>query len=170
MIYLGLGSNLTSSFGDRFKNINLALELLISGGIELIKKSSFYESNAYPNKSDPKFINLVVSVKTEFSLEDLMKVLLHVESKLERRRLKKNEPRTCDIDILDYNNEVSNFRTNNFEISVPHKNLIYRNFVLYPLAEISPKWKHPISKQLVTDLIEKLSEEEKKSILKIEKY
>ena len=65
MVYLGIGSNLSSSIGDRYRNIELAIELLLSAGIKLIKKSSFYESFAYPNKKDPKFINIVILVKTE---------------------------------------------------------------------------------------------------------
>ena len=169
MIFLGIGSNLSSSFGDRYKNINLALNLLISGGIELVRKSSFYETFSYPNKKNPKFINIVISINTNLSLEELMRVLLFVEDKIERKRTKKNDPRTCDIDIIDYNSRVSNFRTNNFNIIVPHKDLLYRNFVLYPLAEISPYWKHPTTHELINDIIQKLPEDDKKSILKIEK-
>ena len=59
MILLGLGSNLSSSFGDRFKNIDLAVSALNSNGIEVKKKSSYYESLSYPNKENPKFINWV---------------------------------------------------------------------------------------------------------------
>ena len=62
MIILGLGSNLSSDFGDRFKNIDLAISFLKHKNIDLVNKSSFYESVAYPNKNDPKFINVVISV------------------------------------------------------------------------------------------------------------
>ena len=60
MIYLGIGSNLPSSFGDRFMNINLAINFLKDKEIKLIKKSSFYETFSYPNKTNPKFINVVI--------------------------------------------------------------------------------------------------------------
>ena len=109
MIILGIGSNLKSKFGDRFDNINLAITYLDSYGIKIFKKSSYYETFSYPNKKDPKFINVVVSVQSHLSPEDLASVLLFIETKLERKRNKKNEPRTCDIDIIDYNNEVLNF-------------------------------------------------------------
>ena len=169
MIFLGIGSNLSSSFGDRFKNINLTMSYLEGYEIQIIKKSNFFETYSYPNKDNPKFINIVISVKTHLSLVDLMSVLLFIEGKLERKRNKKNDPRTCDIDIIDYNNQVLDFKYKNLNLTVPHKELIFRNFVLLPLQEISPEWKHPVTKENISTLINKLPEEDKKSILKIKK-
>ena len=169
MIFLALGSNLSSSFGDRFENINLAISYLEGYEIQIIKKSNFYETFSYPNKENPKFINIVISVKTYLSPVELMSVLLFIEVKLERKRNKKNDPRTCDIDIIDYNNQVLDFKYKNLNLTVPHKKLIIRNFVLLPLQEISSKWKHPITKEHINTLIDKLSEEDKKSILMIKK-
>ena len=169
MIFLALGSNLSSSFGDRFANINLAISYLESYGIQIINKSNFYETYSYPNKENPKFINIVISVKTHLPLVDLMSVLLFIEEKLQRKRNEKNDPRTCDIDIIDYNNQVLDFKYKNLNITIPHKKLIFRNFVLFPLQEISPEWKHPITKENIRTIIDNLSEEDKKSILKIKK-
>ena len=169
MIFLGLGSNLPSSYGDRFANINLAISYLEVYGIQIINKSSFYETYSYPNKENPKFINVVISIKTDLSIVDLMSVLLFVEERLERKRIKKNDPRTCDIDIIDYNNQVLDFKYKNLNLTVPHKKLIFRNFVLFPLQEISSEWKHPITKENISALIDKLSEEDKKSILMVKK-
>ena len=169
MIILGLGSNLSSSYGDRFDNINLATEYLEGYGIKILKKSSFYETPSYPNKKDPKFINIVVLVETHLSPIDLMSVLIFIEEKLERKRNKKNDPRTCDIDIIDYNNMILDFKYKNLDFTVPHKKLTYRNFVLFPLQEISPKWKHPKTGELINILIQKLDDDDKNSILKIEK-
>ena len=89
MIYLGIGSNLPSSFGNKFDNINLSISLLKKNNIEILKKSSFYESLAFPNKNDPKFINIVVQVKTLLDPKDLMITLFKIEEILERKRLKK---------------------------------------------------------------------------------
>ena len=169
MIFLGIGSNLSSSFGDRYKNIDLALNLLISGGIELVKKSSFYETFSYPNKKNPKFINIVASVRTHLQPIDLMSVLISIEERLERKRNKKNDPRTCDIDIIDYNNQVLNFQYKNLYLEIPHRKLISRNFVLFPLREISPSWKHPNTEEIIGTLIQKLPVEDRKSILKVKK-
>jgi len=156
MIYLGIGSNLSSSFGDRFTNINLAISFLERKGINLIKKSSFYETFSYPDKEKPKFINIVIAVETFLSPKDLIKTLILIEEKIERKRKKKNDPRTCDIDIIDYNKEIINFKLNNFELKIPHQSMSTRNFVLYPLKEICPNWIHPITKTTIDVLIKNL--------------
>jgi len=169
MIFLALGANLSSSFGDRFENINLAISYLEGYKIQIIKKSNFYETYSYPNKENPKFINIVISVKTHLSLVNLMSVLLFIEEKLERKRNKKNDPRTCDIDIIDYNNQVLNFQYKNLYLEIPHRKLISRNFVLFPLREIAPSWKHPNTEEIIGTLIHKLPPEDRNSILKVEK-
>ena len=169
MIILSLGSNLPSKFGDKIGNLKFAMSFLVGYGILIDKKSSFYETPSYPNKNNPKFINIVISVKTNLSPEDLMSVLIHIEEKLERRRNKKNDPRTCDIDIIDYNNETLNFKYKNLHLIIPHKELKSRNFVLFPLQEIYPDWKHPKTREIISALIQKLPEEDRKSILKIKK-
>ena len=169
MIFLGIGSNLASEHGNRFKNIDLSIRYLLEEEIKLIKKSSFYESLSYPNKKFPKYINIVISIETPLPPEKLAEIILKVEKRLGRKRTKKNEPRTCDIDILDYNGKNINFEFNDFKFLVPHKNMATRNFVLYPLKEVCSNWKHPITNDLINDLIEKLSNEDKNSILKINK-
>ena len=98
MIILSLGSNMNSKFGDRFDNLKLAISFFKSYEIFVDKISSYYETFSYPNKNDPKFINVVVSVESNLSPTMLMKVLLSIEEKLERKRHKKNDPRTCDLD------------------------------------------------------------------------
>ena len=169
MIFLGLGSNLPSKYGDSFANINLAISSLEAYGIKVIKKSSFYKTPSYPDRENPKFINVVILVKTNLPPIDLMSVLIFIEEKLERKRVKKNDPRTCDIDIIDYNSQILNLKYNNLDFTVPHKELTSRNFVLFPLQEISPMWKHPKTKETISNLIQKLNEESKNSILKIDK-
>jgi len=169
MLLLGIGSNLSSTFGDRFKNIDLAISHLESQNIKLLKKSSYYESLSYPNKENPKFINVVISVLTNLKAPDLASVLINIEENLERKRKNKNDPRTCDIDIIDFNGEIINFKYKNLKFIVPHENLSHRNFVLIPLKEILPKWIHPKTGDSIDSLIDKLSYEEKNSILKIKK-
>jgi len=168
MIFLGLGSNLPSKYGDRFANINLAISYLESYGIKVIKRSSFYKTPSYPDKENPEFINVVILVETNLPPVELMSVLTFIEEKLERKRIKKNDPRTCDIDMIDYNSQILNLKYNNLDFTVPHKELTSRNFVLFPLQEISPMWKHPKTKETINNLIQKLNEEEKNSILKID--
>ena len=156
MIYLGIGSNLHSSFGSRLDNINQSILFLKEKKIKIIKKSSVYESFSYPNKNDPKFLNIVIEIETLLKPKDLMKTLLDVEKKIERKREKKNDPRTCDIDIIDYKSELINLKLENFELNIPHKSLNERDFVLYPLKEICPNWSHPLSKISIDLLIKNL--------------
>ena len=169
MIFLGIGSNLPSSLGDRFKNIDLAISFLENYKIKLIKRSSFYETFSYPNKNNPKFINIVILVYSDLKPENLASVLIAVENELQRKRYKKNEPRTCDIDIIDYKGESFNFKFNDLKFTVQHIELTNRNFVLYPLKEILPNWKHPKSKVIIDILIKNLCNDFKKSILKVKK-
>ena len=170
MILLGVGSNLRSKYGDRFQNIDLSLLKLDRHGLKIKKKSSYFESYSYPDKNDPKFINIVVQIESNILPNKLASIIIEIEESLERKRNKKNDPRTCDIDILDFNGKKINFKFNEFEFIVPHQRLIHRNFVLLPLKEIMPRWIHPSTKDSIDVLIEKLSEDEKKSILKINKY
>ena len=169
MLLLGLGSNLSSNFGNRFENIDLAISYLKSYEIQLLKKSSYYETLSYPDIKNPRFINVVIEVLTHLPPEDLASVLIFIEEKLERKRNQKNEPRTCDIDIIDYDGKVMDFSYKSLIFKVPHEKLIYRNFVLLPLQEIVPNWIHPKTKEKISNLIAKLSEEDRKSILKVKK-
>ena len=169
MLLLGLGSNLSSSFGNRFKNIDMAISYLQSYEIKIVNRSSFYETPSYPDLKNPKFINVVVDVSTHLPPEDLASVLIFVEEILGRKRNQKNEPRTCDIDIIDYNGKIMDFNYKNLIFKVPHEKLVYRNFVLFPLQEIVPNWRHPKTKDSIDVLINKLTDDEKKSILKIKK-
>ena len=169
MIILGLGSNLHSSFGDKCKNIELAISYLKSYKIKVLNISSFYETPSYPNNKNPRFINVVIEIYTNLTPINLVPVLILIEEKLERKRNHKNDPRTCDIDIIDYNGQIINFKYKNLDFIVPHEKLIYRNFVLIPLKEILPNWRHPKTKESIDLIISRLSNKNKKSILKVSK-
>jgi 2-amino-4-hydroxy-6-hydroxymethyldihydropteridine diphosphokinase len=167
MIILGIGSNLSSIFGDRFDNINHTIDLLKLEGIKIINKSSFYETHSYPDKTKPKFLNIVISTNSNLSTDKLASIIISIEKKLGRKRKIKNDPRTCDIDIIDFNGKNINFKYKDLQFIVPHEKLVYRNFVLFPLKEILPKWRHPKTNEPVDILIKKLTLEDKNSILKI---
>ena len=169
MIILSLGSNLPSKFGDKFENIKIAINLIESSGIVIEKKSSLYETPSYPDSTKPQFVNIIISIKTNLNPVDLMIVLLHIEKKMDRKRNKKNDPRTCDIDIIDYNGQVLEFKIKDLKLKIPHEKLSNRNFVLFPLEEIIPDWKHPKTKENISAIIHKLPEEDRKAILKIKK-
>ena len=164
MILLSLGSNLPSKFGDSKNTILKCYEFFNNNNIKILKKSSFYETFAIPNKSDPKFVNSVISVETKFSAEELIKYILKVEEKFDRKREQINAPRTCDIDILDFNSEIINIFNKNISLEIPHPRLEQRSFVLYPIREIDKNWKSPLSGKKIDQLIENLDAETKKNI------
>ena len=83
MIYIAIGSNLPSKYGNRFKNIELAISFLKEEKIKIINRSSFYETFSYPNKKDPKFINIVISVQSDLTPPDLMEILLKLMKKIQ---------------------------------------------------------------------------------------
>ena len=144
MIYIGIGSNL----GNRIRNIENSKYLLKINGIDIIRTSGYYETLSWPDPSKPKFINIVIQSNTNFSPKKLLKIFKIIEHKLGRIRSTRNAPRTCDIDLISYRN-----RTLSNSISIPHKSMIKRNFVLFPLFEVAPYWMHPKSKKSIKKLI-----------------
>ena len=165
IVFLGIGSNL----GIRKRNIEKAKFLLAEHNLDVLSVSSYYETPSWPDRRKPKFLNIILKLKCYDSPQELLKICKSIENQLGRKKAKKNAPRTCDLDIIDFNNKVFNFKFNNLDFCVPHAKLIYRNFVLYPLKEVSPCWKHPKTGKLIDDLINNLKMEDKKSILKIDK-
>jgi len=156
--YLGLGSNL----GNRFKNIELAKIKLSEEGISILKSSSYYETLSWPNPNMPKYINIVLKIKTGLTPNVLMKVCKKIEISLGRKKRAKNFPRECDIDILDFDQKIRNNA-----IYLPHPRMHNRNFVLFPLFEINKNWKHPRLKHHIKTLILSLSKKDITSIKQI---
>ncbi len=157
--FLAIGSNL----GKRKKNIYLTKYYLKKKNITIVKSSSKYESLSWPNKKNPKFINIVLKVKTFLTPQNLMNACLKIEKKIGRIRNKKNEPRVCDIDIIDYEGIIIKNKKSS-ELSLPHPKMHKRNFVLLPLFEISKTWIHPIKKIKIKELVNSLKTNDLKSI------
>ena len=157
-VYLAIGSNL----GNRKNNIEIAKFKLQNYKINVLKCSSNYESESWPNSNDPKFINIIIKVQTNLSPLKLLKICNLIETQLGRKRSTKNSPRTCDIDIIDYDQKISNDKYN--DLIFPHKAMTQRNFVLLPLFEINQSWKHPKTKINIKKLISSLAIRDLRSI------
>ena len=152
IVYLGIGSNL----GNRTKNILTAVSKLSK--ICMINKISlFYETLSWPNKNLPKFLNIIVKCSSNKNPYELMELIKLIEKELKRRKTKKNMPRTCDIDIIDFNQEKRTFTYKSENVIIPHPRLKKRNFVLIPLFEIEKNWYHPITKECIHNLVKNLS-------------
>ena len=164
MIHLNIGSNLDSKYGTKFQNISTAVNLLINSNLKIQKISNFYETPSYPNKKLPKFVNVGIVANYELDCERLLNETLLIEKKIGRIRLMKNEPRVCDIDIIDFNGLIKTK-----SINLPHPRSHRRNFVLYPIKEIDPNWVHPILKKNVDFLINELSQNSRIEITRLNK-
>ncbi len=148
MVYIGVGSNL----GNRIRNIEKAKYLLGIYKINILKSSGYYETLSWPDPTKPKFINIVIQSNTKYSPKKLIDIFKIIENKLGRKKDLRNSPRTCDIDIIAYRNRIISNK-----ISIPHKRMNKRNFVLVPLFEIAPDWRHPKTNKSIKKLIFSLS-------------
>ena len=165
MIHLNIGSNLDSRHGSKFKNISIAINLLIESKLKIKKISNFYETPSYPNKKLPKFANIGLLAKYDFSHKKLISEISLIEKKIGRIKSKKNDPRVCDIDIIDFNGLIKQ----NKLLKLPHPRSHIRNFVLYPIKEIDPRWIHPVFKKNVDFLINELSQNSRIEITRLRK-
>jgi 2-amino-4-hydroxy-6-hydroxymethyldihydropteridine diphosphokinase len=143
--YLGLGSNL----GNREENIKNAISRLSSDPeIHITTRSSMIETKPYGNIDQPYFINSVIEIDTDIPAENLFSKCITVENELGRKRNEKWGPRTIDIDILFYNDQIINSQ----KLTIPHPDLHNREFVLYSLNEICPDFIHPVINKKIKEL------------------
>ncbi len=134
--YIGFGSNL----GDRQKYIFDAINLLKNTqGIFLCEVSPIYETKPVGYKDQPDFLNCVAKIETTLSPEKLLDACVYIENELERKRIIKWGPRTIDLDVLFYGDLI----VNNENLKIPHPLLHEREFVLVPLKDLSPDFRHP---------------------------
>lgn len=149
--YIGFGSNL----GDRLKNCRTAIEALAElPTCRLLSTSSFYETDPVGLVEQPSFINGVVLLETVEDAHRLLRQMLTIEISLGRIRTLKWGPRSIDLDLLFYDDLI----IDSPELCVPHPFLHERRFVLEPLHEISPNFRHPSLGKTVAELLDDLKD------------
>ena len=148
MILIALGANLASAAGPPEETLRAALASLDAKGITVERQSGFYQSEAWPNPADPPFVNAVASVRTGLKPADLLQVLHEVEAEFGRKLGPRNAPRPLDLDLIDYDHRIEHG-----EPELPHPRMQDRAFVLIPLRDIAPDWRHPESGRTVDELI-----------------
>ena len=154
--YIALGSNL----GDREGTLRSAVDALRQlGSVDAI--SSFYETAPVGLVEQPDFLNAVIALRTALPPQELMAALLRIEQQHGRDRSVSvpKGPRTLDLDLLSYGDVVMETPT----LTLPHPSLAERRFVLVPLTEFAPQWRHPVNGKTAAILLSELSQRDGES-------
>jgi 2-amino-4-hydroxy-6-hydroxymethyldihydropteridine diphosphokinase len=153
MILVGIGSNLAApGYESPLATAAAALERLPSWGIEVVRRSRWYLSEPVPRSDQPWFVNAVLAVATRLGPARLLDRLLSVEAEFGRSRGERNAARTLDLDLLDYGGKMSDTA----RLVLPHPRLQERRFVLAPLCELAPEWRHPLLGLTAEELLGRL--------------
>jgi 2-amino-4-hydroxy-6-hydroxymethyldihydropteridine diphosphokinase len=147
VVYLSLGSNL----GDRLQNLLLVEEKLLPQ-VQVLKKSSVYETEPWGYLDQPRFLNRVLCTQTSLSPLELLAYIKAIEKDLGRKPTFQYGPREVDIDILIY----GEYLINDEILTIPHKRLTERAFVLVPLAEITPNLILPGTGKPIMEFLEQV--------------
>ena len=148
--YIGLGSNL----GDRRQYLDKALKMLSGASqVELDRVSDFIDTAALGDNSQPDYLNAVAEIKTSLTPEKLHEILIEIENSLGRERTEKWSSRTIDLDLLFFGDQV----INTDKLTVPHKQMHLRSFVLKGLCQLNPEIIHPVMNVSVKQLASRLN-------------
>jgi 2-amino-4-hydroxy-6-hydroxymethyldihydropteridine diphosphokinase len=152
MILMGLGANLPSAtHGGPAETLTAALATLAADGISVLKRSRWYETAPVPKSAQPWYVNGVAALATELAPGALLARLHAIEAAFGRVRGERNGPRPIDLDLLAYGDLIRS----DWPV-LPHPRLAERAFVLLPLAEVAPDWRHPKSGVGVLTLLQRL--------------
>jgi 2-amino-4-hydroxy-6-hydroxymethyldihydropteridine diphosphokinase len=150
-ILIGVGANLPHPIhGAPLRTCQAALEALAASGVKLLARSPWYRTAPVPASDQPDFVNGVVEVATRLDPAELLSLLHRIEADFGRVRGRPNAARTLDLDLLAYGATI---REGPDGPILPHPRLHERAFVLLPLRDVAPGWRHPKLGKRVADLI-----------------
>lgn len=153
LAYIQLGSNL----GDRLGYLQLAMKLINNKAGSIARESEIYESEAWGFEDQPDFLNILILIETTLSPRDLLNVLQEIEKQMGRTKIKKWSPRTIDIDILFYNQEI----IDQPGLKIPHPFISERRFVLVPMNELNSGFIHPVSGRAIAEILSECIDSQK---------
>jgi 2-amino-4-hydroxy-6-hydroxymethyldihydropteridine diphosphokinase len=164
-IYIALGGNLPSAGRTPRETLAAALETLSAAGVQVRARSSDWSSPAWPDPSEPAYVNAVAQVATELPPRELLDLLHRVEAEFGRQRSVRNAPRPLDLDLIDYAGRVESASGGP---ELPHPRACGRAFVLLPLAEIAPDWTDPVSGCSISQLVAALPKADRDATCKLQ--
>lgn len=153
MILVALGSNRNGPWGSPQQTVARALAHLDRSGLRVRKASRLVVTAPFGRTDQPPFVNAVAEIVTALGPEDLLKKLHAIERLAGRRRTLRWGPRTLDLDLIDYNGMV---RPKPLRPVLPHPGTPERIFVLAPIHEIAPQWRHPLTKRTAAQMLKQL--------------
>lgn len=157
-IYIGLGANLDHPrYGSPRRTLTAALEALGGIGVRAVRQSRWYRSSPIPPSGQPWYVNAVAQVLSGLGPDATLAALHRIEDVFGRVRRDRDEARAIDLDLLDYDAKIKCNINNGLSV-LPHPRLEERAFVLLPLAELDPMWRHPVSRAPIATLIARLPE------------
>lgn len=163
MILIGLGSNVEGPWGSPEQTVRTAIARLDGTKTKLIKASRLLSSKPVGPIEQDDYINAAAIIETSLEPEQLMRHLHDLELEAERRRTVRWGPRTLDIDLLDYDGRIgeddSDADGRLKPLILPHPAIADRGFVLAPVNEIAPDWRHPRSGKTAAQMLEELDEQ-----------
>lgn len=145
---IALGGNLPGAFASVAAALDAAVARFAAHGLETLKVSRWWRSAAWPDPTDPPFLNGVVLARTTLGPHEVMEALVALEGEFARRRSAPNAPRTLDLDLIALGSRVMDTPS----LILPHPRAAERLFVMGPLAEIAPDWRHPVLGQTAENL------------------
>ena len=151
---LGLGANLSDPrYGGPQDACEAALDALRAAGVAVLRRSRWYCSAPVPASDQPWFVNAVAEVVTDLSAAELLDLLHRIEREMGRERRARDEARVIDLDLLVFGEAVSGPCETPI---LPHPRLAERAFVVLPLAELAPDWRHPRTGQCLAEMVRSL--------------
>lgn len=156
MILVALGSNQPGPWGEPRQAVATALSWLNRGGLRLKRASRLLISAPFGVTDQPAFVNAVAEIETALAPEALLRRLHTIERMAGRRRNLRWGPRTLDLDLIDYHGLV---RPPPARPVLPHPGIAERIFVLAPIAEIAPRWRHPVTRLTAPAMLRRLDPE-----------
>ena len=157
MILVALGSNQSGPWGNPEQTVKRALAELNSGPVKVKHASTLIQTAPFGVVNQPNFVNGVALIETALAPHTLLRRLHMIERLAGRKRGRRWGPRTLDLDLLDYHGlQMKQKGQVQKALVLPHPGIAERLFVLEPIAEIAPRWKHPVNHKTAASMIQKL--------------